>query len=309
MEVSANNLTQLIPVEACPNELFGVKLTEAQKADYSLGKPVFLENMQFGDVLKDGKIQLVLDKNGELQNTVDFKESQLEIPKSVLGKDLSEEEIKRLKNGEEVKINQSGKDLFIKIDPELNKIVVRSHEQIKEMPMIGGYNLSDKEHRDLLNGSRLEPKVFKGKDGYFLANVELSPDKKGVVFTNAKPVAFTEVDALLETYNKSNLDKTNRAIEHKSDISTSDLYNAVDLKNYATLEAGAKKGLDTKEVIKYIDNKVDLSAMEKIAMKAILETKDNKNEKGNDNKIESKDIEKIKKDIPVQRPLSKGMGI
>lgn len=217
MQVESTDLTPLLDLDKAPKKLFDVELTPAQQTDYCLGKEIFLKDMNIGGQSKDGKVKLFKDPKGVLQHKMDYRKDNLEIPKSIFDKVLSEDEVKKLHKGEDVELNTKNGKYFIKIDKELNSVVVRSEKEISSMPQIGEYKLSSQEQKDLLEGKRMETKVFKGKDGYFTANVELSKDKKGLVFTNAKLVSSVDAELLIDRYNKpKEFDKTTEILSASS---------------------------------------------------------------------------------------------
>lgn len=202
MEIVAKNIQPLLELDKVEKELFGVQLTEAQRKDRAFGRPIFLENMQVQDSVLDGKVQLYLDRSGTLQNQIDFKRNELVVPKSLLGHELSEEELSRLSHGQEISVNLKGKNFFVKIDHELNNIVIRAEKLLASVPEIGGYKLSSQEQNALFAGERLSPKIYKGEQGYFMAHVELDADKKGLVFSNIKEVSPEQATDLIKKYNQ-----------------------------------------------------------------------------------------------------------
>lgn len=218
MDVSSN-ISPLIQQELAPAELMGVRLTAQQQLDYCYGREILLENAKSSDgQVKDAKICLYQDENGVLQNKVNFKEDKLEIPDRILGKTLTDEEKQELLKGHEIKLNTPQGDFYVKVDNDLNKVVVKSDREIKKLPEIGGYKLKEEEQKNLFEGKRLEPKVFKGKEGYFIANVELTPDKKGIHFTGIKSVPEHDAKELMQKLNTPRDEKIEKNIKENINI-------------------------------------------------------------------------------------------
>lgn len=218
MEVKTN-IAPLVELESSPSELMGVRLTAQQQLDYCYGREILLENAKSGDgQVKDVKICLYKDENGILQNKVNFKEDKLEIPHKILGHTLTEEEKQELLKGHEIKISTLKGDLYLKIDNDLNKVVVKSSQEIKNLPEIGGYKIRDDEMKSLLEGKRLEPKVYKGEEGYFIANVELTQDKKGINFTGIKSVSEHEAKDLMQKLNTPREEKIEKTIKENINV-------------------------------------------------------------------------------------------
>jgi hypothetical protein len=99
-------------------------------------------------------------------------------------------------------LSYNNQELYLKVDPELNRIVVSCGRELSVPAEIGGYKLSAAEKNDLANGRQLKNKVLKGEYGFFLAKVSITDDKKGLVFSEVKELSPMEANRLLAELNR-----------------------------------------------------------------------------------------------------------
>lgn len=199
---------QVFPESLIPDSILKVKLTSEQKHTLIYGEEIFLNNMELKDgSIKDGKVKIVKDNNtGELTFGFNFKRERLEIPKRLLDNELSEDDKKDLVDGKVVgPLNYKGSNFFVQMDHELNKVTISHSSQFNLQNELGGYRFTDKEQNLLLNGQKTTAHIFKGESGYFMANVQLSPDKRSIIFSNTKSLSNEEALNLLEKFNKQDL--------------------------------------------------------------------------------------------------------
>ena len=177
----------------------------------------FLEDIKLDpETYKHGKIKLSREKDGTVKVNYQFHQEQLVVPHKIGKHQLSDDDRHKLANNEVVgPINYEGNEIYMRVDPQLNSVTVRTAKEISIPNVIGhnanenfkGYTLTDQDKNKLANGGALSTKLFCGKDGFFTANFAISEDKRGVIFTNVQSVAPSKVKELEARYNmpKSNL--------------------------------------------------------------------------------------------------------
>ena len=85
-------------------------------------------------------------------------------------------------------------------DMDLISVLVRSSLEIKIPNVIGkteeydGYKLTKADKYLLANGHTLESKLMHSKDGYILADISLTDDKKGIQFSNIQSIRRSELN-------------------------------------------------------------------------------------------------------------------
>jgi hypothetical protein len=152
------------------------------------------------------KLRLTRNHKDECVVLVNKKKEHLEIPDVLEGKKLSKGDKAKLAEGEMVSI---GKNMFVQIDKELNSIIIRSSKELNIPNVIGnykkypGYTLTTEDKELLANGEPLAPKVLRGKEGYFLTTFSLTPDKKGIVFTDSVHLSDSEAQEYIKKYNSN----------------------------------------------------------------------------------------------------------
>lgn len=196
-----------------PKELLGKKLSEKDIERLKNGSwSNLLENAEFNDgVNRDIKIRLVRDEqDGSVKIQFKFKQEELEIPPKIGNYQLEDEEIKLLEKGKTIgpvqAFNENG--IYIKIDKELNQVMVYSDKDFGIPKQIGEYELNKTDKELLSNGESLPTKVYKGEQGYFMANIELTEDengRKGIKYSNIKSISPEMAEELKNKYNSETL--------------------------------------------------------------------------------------------------------
>ena len=147
-----------------------------------------------GTRLEKGVMSDLMDLNGrpgKLRFNADgisvfYRKESLVIPDKILGKKLSKKDKEQLLAGEVVPVRIRDKDIFLQVDRDLNSVIVRSNQELKIPQVIGktdeyeGYKLTKSDKYLLANGHSLENKLLHSKDGYFIADIQLTEDRKGV---------------------------------------------------------------------------------------------------------------------------------
>lgn len=183
------------------------------------------ENLNLADgAVKDGKIKLSIDDEGNIKFNYKFKVNEIEIPRSIGAKKFSEEEINHLINGKAVQFNYNGDLMFLQVDKELNAITIKTASEINLSEVaefkMGGYVFDEKQKAALDRGELINGIVMKGEMGWFVASMRQTDDKKGFIYENYKEVTQEQAEQLLKDRNKdsrlenlisttSSVDKTN----------------------------------------------------------------------------------------------------
>jgi len=296
---------KLVSLNQIPDEILGVKLSELDKEKLSYGEYTSLKEhfkLPNGSV-KDGKTKLSLDSKGEIEFHFLFHSDILEIPEKIGGKKLSKEQIDDLHNGKTVLLNIDDRDLYLKVDKELNCVSISTGKEIGIPDEMGGYRLTAEDKQNLANNEPIGSRVYKGKDGYFIANVKLSKDNKEIIFMDIKsidrekdiekhidslnnkknnaPDAITiKEDSLKKEslQNRSNDKTIDNAIHVAVNTTVNvnpDVVDALKNKNFKKLNMLRKDGKIKSDDVKYIKDDMELSKEDKSAALTILGEKEN----------------------------------
>ena len=167
------------------------------------GKGTKLEKGVMSDLMeingKPGKLRF--SDNGI---SLFYRKEALVIPDKVLGKKLSKKEKEQLLAGNVVPINAKKKDVLLQVDRDLNSVIVRTNHEIKIPDVIGktneyeGYKLTKADKFLLANGHTLENRLLHSPDGYFIADIRLTDDMKGVMILNIQSITPTKAQELIK---------------------------------------------------------------------------------------------------------------
>ncbi|CAK7039838.1 MAG: hypothetical protein PEPC_01697 [Peptostreptococcus russellii] len=153
---------------------------------------------------KPAKVRL---QNGELR--VYNRKEALVIPSKILGKKLTPAEKEILRRGEILPITSKGTHLFCQVDRDLNSVIVLTDKEIKIPDIIGateqyqGYKLTTADKFLLANSKSLDNIILHSKDGFIIADLSISEDKKGVVFTNIQNITENKAREIIRGMEKS----------------------------------------------------------------------------------------------------------
>lgn len=178
-----------------------------------LADAVVLNGLQEGELssvvnLKDGSKAKLMRQGNDVSI---FKvKDVLEIPVEMFGHKLTDNEKNSLINGSAILIKSGKSNLYLQVDKETNSITVKGDKDFELPKAVGvnknfnysGYELSDIDRVLLVNGHKTEQKLLCGDAGYFLAELQLTQDKKGVVFSNIASLTKKEAERWMEQ-NKS----------------------------------------------------------------------------------------------------------
>lgn len=280
-------------IEKMPETIYGVSLTPLQKEKLARGEQLFLENMELsGGRLVDGKVSF-LESNGELNLNLLEKKPTLEIPKEISGYKLSPTEVEELKAERVVSIKLKQGTLFLQIDKDLNRVVVKTERDLGIPKEIGGYLLSDRDKNLFANHETLPPRVYLNPENnsYFLASIRRTEDGKGLEFTNYKPLEKDQAQAMIDKFNKHDRPLENIAgvtinTQPERSITTSkttsvELYHSfekhVQEKNFSAIKDMTDKGFKTtQDQVEQMTIKYGYSKSEKESLQASVSIGKNK---------------------------------
>lgn len=188
---------------------------------------------------KPAKIRLT--DNG---TSIYYRKEALVIPDSLLGKKLSKKQQQDLLDGNVIVLSTKKGSVFLQVDRDLNSVVVRSEKELAVPAQIGGYELTTADKYLMANGYSLENKLMKTPQGYIIADVSMTPDKKGFAFSNTQMISETKAKELLQ----KRIDDSKRDFE-------AEFKEAVSNKNYEKLSQLKEDGYKpSEEVIKGLGN-------------------------------------------------------
>lgn len=209
--------------------------------------------------------------------SIHYKKERLEIPNEVLGHKLTDKEKQDLMNGERVQINGKKGNVYLEIDSDLNSIIVLSEKELSIPDRIGGYELSNADKYLLANGYSLDNKLLKDGNGYFIADISLTPDKHGISFGNMQSVPSHKAQELLkggQLTEVQTLDDTGFNPAVKPDFNNQqsvDKYieGLLSREDYTSLDQLKKQGcMPSNELMKQLSEKISDNKM--IAMRKIF---------------------------------------
>ena len=129
--------------------------------------------------------------------SVFYRKEALVIPNKILGKKLSEKQRKNLLDGEIIVFSAKKGHLFVQVDRDLNSVIIRSEKEIAIPAKIGDRELTAADKYLLANGHSLDNMILFGEEGYFMADVSWTGDKKGIAFSNVQALSATKAKELL----------------------------------------------------------------------------------------------------------------
>lgn len=165
-----------------------------------------------GTQLAEGETSELTQVNGQAakmrrnskDTSVFYRKETLIIPDRVLGKRLSQKQKDLLLEGKTVPLSVKGSNILLQVDRDLNRVMLLSDHEIKIPPIIGntklypGYKLTEADTFLLANGYAIESKLLHSDQGYILADVGLSPDKKGVYMANIQRISDGKAQEIMK---------------------------------------------------------------------------------------------------------------
>lgn len=176
----------------------------AQRQGYLLdGKGTKLEKGIMSDLMDIGekKGKLRMNENGI---SVFYRKETLTIPDRMFGHKLNKREKEQLLRGDIIPLETKKGTIMLQVDKDLNSVIIRSNKEIKIPNVIGrteqyeGYKLTKADKYLLANGHTLESKLMHSKDGYILADITLTDDKKGIQLSNIQTITEGKAQELIK---------------------------------------------------------------------------------------------------------------
>lgn len=187
-----------------PEEIHGIKLNKQQKSILENGESIYLRGMTLPSGEKTNGYVSLQDDPDQNENLKFIYGSDKIIIDSEIGKHkISDEERKDLERGRVVGPLDITDDFkgFLQVDRNINRVVVKTGEEIGIPNKIGGYELSSEDQNRLANNEEMLPRVYKGKYGYFMANVSMTPEGDGLIYKNVQGLTNKQAEEMMERVN------------------------------------------------------------------------------------------------------------
>lgn len=277
-QVTTLNRKRIIPVDQIPNQVYGVLLSEQEKERLSYGEwSSKLEHMTTQDGgVKDGKIKFHIGRDNQLHMNVIFEKERINLPTEYQGKKFTKEEVENFKQGKTVILNLDGDDMYFKLDNELNSLTFNTGKELAIPNQMPGYTLTNEDKVNLAMGKPMGTRLFEGeeKGTYFLANIQISPDRMNMIFKDIKTLEKgADIEALRAKYNSppTLATATEKAAVLDQTPNNPELDKAITEKDYNKLQQLKEQGLKvTDKDIASIKSNGTLSREEKVAVLTTL---------------------------------------
>jgi hypothetical protein len=304
-----------IPNEIEKDEIRSANINDFQKEKFARGELVFVQNVKLHDGrIVDAKLQLEKADNGEFKIKVFEKKEVLEIPNEILKYKLSEQEKSDLLAEKTVGIKiPSGQHLFLQVDKDLNRIMVKTERDLSIIAEIGKYKLTDQDKQLWVNGEKLPTRIFYDDQHqvYFAASIRKTEDGKGIEYHNyksLKDLSQDQVTSMMKEYNspQSQILKTTVSVTNSIKLPGEDLQ--IEKHSFKSIEVNTEVDND-KRFVEYTNNK-DYEGLKRLASEGYKPEKDlidrtaaqlNMNTKDKENIMTAIRVESEKK-LPVIKP-------
>lgn len=242
-----------------------------------LEKGVMSDLMDIGE--KKGKLRL--SENGI---SVFYRKETLTIPDRMLGHKLNKKEKECLLRGDIVPLDTKKGTIMLQVDKDLNSVIVRSNKEIKIPNVIGktkdydGYKLTKADKYLLANGHTLESKLMHSKEGYILADISLTDDKKGLQFSNIQSITEGKAQELIKEM-RPKLEAHQPAMEQKPSAERardmdSEFKEAVGKRDFDKIDRLREEGYKpSEEYIKGVGKEQNLSENEMKELQKVFQVK------------------------------------
>lgn len=174
---------------------------------------------------------------------------------------------------------------MLQVDKELNAVIVRSEKELAIPSEIGGYKLTPADKYLLANGYALENKLMQSPKGeYIIADVSMTPDKKGYQFSNIQSISETKAKELLQKKLESGKESVLSADREHSEVKEhikpegrdmdAELKEAVANKDYEKMALLKEEGYKpSEEVIKGLEKENLVDQQQAIVIEKLFGTK------------------------------------
>lgn len=179
-----------------------------------------------GTQLEKGVMSEMMNPNGKpgkLRFTdngvsVFYRRETLTIPDKILGQKINKKKKEQLLAGDIVPLSYKGSHVYLQVDRDLNSVIVKTNKEINIPNVIGrtdkyeGYQLTEADKYLLANGFSLENKLMHSDQGYIIANISLTDDKKGISLSNIQTVTEGKAQEIIKGLQKDTPDKKEEKI-------------------------------------------------------------------------------------------------
>lgn len=218
--------------------------------------------------------------------SVFYRKEALVIPDSIYGKKLTKKQKDDLVNGNVIVLSSKKGDIMLQVDKDLNSVIVRSEKELSIPAQIGGYKLTAADKYLLANGYSLENKLMRSPKGeYIIADVTMTPDKKGYQFSNIQTISETKAKELLQrklevekehviSSEKEQVEEQERMKKPTARDLASELKEAVEKNDYEKMAKLKEEGYKpSEEVIKGLGQEVHIDSKQAIVIEKLFGTK------------------------------------
>lgn len=218
--------------------------------------------------------------------SVFYRKEALVIPDSIYGKKLTKKQKDDLVNGNVIVLSSKKGDIMLQVDKDLNSVIVRSEKELSIPAQIGGYKLTAADKYLLANGYSLENKLMRSPKGeYIIADVTMTPDKKGYQFSNIQTISETKAKELLQrklevekehviSPEKEQVEEQERMKKPTARDLASELKEAVEKNDYEKMAKLKEEGYKpSEEVIKRLGQEVHIDSKQAIVIEKLFGTK------------------------------------
>lgn len=218
--------------------------------------------------------------------SVFYRKEALVIPDSIYGKKLTKKQKDDLVNGNVIVLSSKKGDIMLQVDKDLNSVIVRSEKELSIPAQIGGDKLTAADKYLLANGYSLENKLMRSPKGeYIIADVTMTPDKKGYQFSNIQTISETKAKELLQrklevekehviSPEKEQVEEQERMKKPTARDLASELKEAVEKNDYEKMAKLKEEGYKpSEEVIKGLGQEVHINSKQAIVIEKLFGTK------------------------------------
>ena len=218
--------------------------------------------------------------------SVFYRKEALVIPDSIYGKKLTKKQKDDLVNGNVIVLSSKKGDIMLQVDKDLNSVIVRSEKELSIPAQIGGYKLTAADKYLLANGYSLENKLMRSPKGeYIIADVTMTPDKKGYQFSNIQTISETKAKELLQrklevekehviSPEKEQVEEQERMKKPTARDLASELKEAVEKNDYEKMAKLKEEGYKpSEEVIKGLGQEVHIDSKQAIVIEKLFGAK------------------------------------
>jgi len=195
----------IYPLDKIPNRINNIELGYSDRERLAQGKySSLLTGIKTSDGIRDAKAKLIPNKNGEgFEVSLQYKSQALSIPKKIGRKKLSQEDQKQLTEGKPLFLK---KNMFLKLDTELNTVTVQSSRDFNIPKKIGSYELSQADKHKLAAGQKTPQRLLQRNGRFYLSNIALTQNEHG----HNTGVEFSGIQEVSPQWAKENMAEINK---------------------------------------------------------------------------------------------------